>query len=171
MRFHVGVIGHDAGINIGNLEESDRPFEEGIGGFFVSGVEGARHCSTGSGGLVGEFEADEGVTVGLFEREVGGFDRVPGVEFVGGSFGKEQRILNGESHIGPAQLGKNACIFELNQTVDDALGVDNDIDLIDRDAEQPLGFDDFQPFVHEAGGIDGDFAAHPPSGVGEDIFG
>lgn len=54
--------------------------------------------------------------------------------------------------------------------MDDALGVDDDFDFIYGGAEEPVGFDDFEAFVHQGCAIDGDFAAHCPGGVGEDLL-
>ena len=55
--------------------------------------------------------------------------------------------------------------------MDDAFPVDHYLDLRFRNVEEPAGLDDFEPLVHEGGGIDRDFGAHLPIGVLERPFG
>lgn len=54
--------------------------------------------------------------------------------------------------------------------MDDALGVDDDIDASHFDIEEPAGLDHFEAFIEERCGVDGDFAAHVPCGVLEGLF-
>ena len=48
--------------------------------------------------------------------------------------------------------------------------MDDDVDLVGSDAEEPAGFDDFETLIHHGGGIDGDAVAHFPVGVGEGLI-
>ena len=43
-------------------------------------------------------------------------------------------------------------------------------DLLAVNSKQPVRFDDFEPFVHHGGGIDGDAVAHPPVGMRQSLF-
>ena len=52
----------------------------------------------------------------------------------------------------------------------DALRVDEHLDVFSPDVEQPAGLDHLQPFVHQGGGVDGDFFAHFPVGVGQGLL-
>jgi len=54
--------------------------------------------------------------------------------------------------------------------MDDALGMDNDLDAVHADVEEPACLDHFEAFVEEGGGIDGDLAAHDPGRVFEGLF-
>jgi len=56
-------------------------------------------------------------------------------------------------------------IDEFDQRVDDALMVDHHVDLLERQPEQPVGFDDLEALVHERGRVDGDLRAHRPARV------
>ncbi len=49
-------------------------------------------------------------------------------------------------------------------------GMDKDFYLLGGDAEEPLGLDDFKPFVHHRGGVDGYLCSHAPVGVAERLF-
>ena len=51
--------------------------------------------------------------------------------------------------------------------MDDALGVDDHVDLIEAHVEEPAALDDLEPLVHEGRGVDGDLAAHDPRRVGQ----
>src|SRR3990167_3570704 len=55
--------------------------------------------------------------------------------------------------------------------MDDALGVDEDLDVFDIDIKKPAGLDDLQAFVHQGGGVDGDIFAHVPVGVIQSLSG
>ena len=54
--------------------------------------------------------------------------------------------------------------------MDDRLWVYDDINLIRTNTEEPMGFDDLEPFVHERGGVDRDLPAHPPRGMLQGFF-
>ena len=43
--------------------------------------------------------------------------------------------------------------------------MNDDVDALHADAEEPAGFDHFKAFVEECGGVDGDLRAHFPSRV------
>ena len=46
-----------------------------------------------------------------------------------------------------------------------ALRVHDGINAVAGQVKEPVRFDDFQTLVHQAGAVDGDLAAHLPSGV------
>ncbi len=54
--------------------------------------------------------------------------------------------------------------------MDDRLRVDDDLDLFEGDVEEQVRFDDFQPFVDQGRGVEGDDRAHAPRGVGERLL-
>ena len=43
--------------------------------------------------------------------------------------------------------------------------MDDYVDFVEVRAEEPLGFDYFEAFVHEGGGVYGDALAHFPVGM------
>lgn len=91
----------------------------------------------------------------LVERDVGGI--VEGVS-------------DGEFHVGRGDVGEDRTVGELDHAVNLALWVDGHIDVIVIEAEKMVRFDDFEPFVDPGGGVDGDFGAHVPRGVGQGVF-
>src|SRR5688500_18477720 len=54
--------------------------------------------------------------------------------------------------------------------MNDALRMDDDVDTIHFDAEQPARFDHLQALIEERSGIDGDLPAHDPRGMFEGAF-
>ena len=54
--------------------------------------------------------------------------------------------------------------------MDGGLRMDDNVDLVGADTEEPAGFDDLEAFVHHGGGINGDAVAHAPVGMGEGLF-
>src|SRR5215510_13951449 len=55
--------------------------------------------------------------------------------------------------------------------MNDAFPMDHDLDLGFRNIEEPSGFNDLEPFVHQGGGIDRDFGAHLPVWMLQCAFG
>lgn len=53
--------------------------------------------------------------------------------------------------------------------MDLAFGVDDDADFFEGDLEKDVGFEDFEGFVEQKGGFDGDFGAHLVARVGEGL--
>ncbi|MNM84848.1 hypothetical protein D3C81_969500 [compost metagenome] len=75
-------------------------------------------------------------------------------------------IGNGRAHVGVAKLGEHRAVGVRHHRMDDALRVDQHLDLLRRGAEQPMGLDHLEPLVHHRGRIHRDLAAHHPFGVG-----
>ena len=76
----------------------------------------------------------------------------------------------GKAHVGVAELREHAAVDELDHGVHDALRMDDDVDARHFHVEEPAGFDHFEAFVEEGGGIDGDLAAHVPGGMLERLL-
>ena len=66
-------------------------------------------------------------------------------------------------------MGLDAAILELNAAVDDALWVDHDLDVGGLHVEQPAGFNDLEPLVHQGCGVNRDLGAHVPIRVSEGL--
>jgi hypothetical protein len=67
-------------------------------------------------------------------------------------------------------LGQHRAVDELDHRVDDRLGVHDDVDPLEGDAEQPVGLQDLEPLVHEGGRVDRDLRPHPPRRVAERLL-
>src|SRR5277367_6364053 len=50
------------------------------------------------------------------------------------------------------------------------LRMDHHVNFVEAHAEEPLGFDDFEAFVHHGGGINGDALAHLPIWMRQGLF-
>ena len=81
------------------------------------------------------------------------------------SFWIGEGVLNRQTHVGRADLGLNGAIIELDQRVDDTLGMHHYIYFIVRDLEKAMGLYDLHSLVHQSGGIDGDLVSHAPGGM------
>ena len=164
----VGV--HDAGDGLPDLREGDAAVEEGGDGDFISGVEDGGERAAFGAGADGEVEGWEDVAAGGFEVEFSEGGEVEGSEGIGDAVRVGDGVVDGEAHVGAAELGEDRAVGEFDHGVDDALRVDDDIDASHFDIEEPAGLDHFEAFVEERGGVDGDFAAHVPRGVFEGLF-
>ena len=61
-------------------------------------------------------------------------------------------------------------VDEFHHGMDDALSMDDHIDLGPRDMKEPSGFDHFQALVKQGRGVDGDLGAHVPGGMFQRLF-
>jgi hypothetical protein len=143
----------------------DLAVEEGIDGDFVGGVEDGWECAADGAGVAGEVEGGEIVRAGGFEVQGTDLGEVERLQIVRDAVGPGDGVLNGEAHVAVAELGDDAVVGELDHAVDDALRMHDDLDLVHRHVEEPLGLDHFEAFVEERGAVDGDLAAHGPGGM------
>jgi hypothetical protein len=81
-----------------------------------------------------------------------------------------ESVLDRHAHVGWSELCEDGAVDEFDEGVDDGLGMNDDVDLIGTQVEEPARFDDFEAFVHQGGGIDGDAVAHFPVGMGESLL-
>ena len=72
---------------------------------------------------------------------------------------------NGNPHVGITQLRQYRAVDIFHHGMDDALRMDDHIQLLGRHVEEELGLDQLQPLVHERGRVDRDLAAHRPLGM------
>ena len=68
-------------------------------------------------------------------------------------------------------MGEDGAIGKLDEAVDDALRMDDHLDLIEGQVEKPHGLHHFETLVHERRRVDGDLAAHRPGRVRERLVG
>ena len=73
-----------------------------------------------------------------------------------------QRILDRQPHVRGAHLRDDGMILILHHRMNDALPVDDHIDLLIRKIEEMMRLDDFKTFVHHGRAVDGDAPAHVP---------
>ncbi len=107
----------------------------------------------------------EAVEVRGRELEIAALGQIEAGQGEPEAFGKGQGVDNGNPHIGNSHLGHHRAVDIFHHRMNDALGMDQDLDLFHRGAEKPMGLDHLQPFVHQGGGVNGDFFAHGPVGM------
>ena len=72
---------------------------------------------------------------------------------------------DGDPHVGITQLCQYRAVDIFHHGMDDALRMDDHIQLLGRHVEEELGLDQLQTLVHERGRVDRDLAAHRPLGM------
>ena len=77
----------------------------------------------------------------------------------------EQRVLDGQAHIGRPHLRLDRAVGELHHGVYGALRMHHHLDALPRHAEQPVRLDDLKSLVHQSRGVYGYLLAHLPGGV------
>ena len=159
------VAVHDGFHQAADVEETDLVFEEELDGFFVGAIGGAGAKAALLDGLFAGRKAAEGLFVCHIEGQhlEGGEIQLRHHARHTGRVG--QRVLDGDAHIGHAQLRNDGVVAVLDGGVDDALALDDDLDLLRGQTEQPDGFDQFQTLIHQGGRVDGDLRTHVPVGV------
>ena len=168
--FDIGVGEHDFLDRAPDLREFNFSGEKFFDGDFVGGIENrgegspffSREAGKIQGGETDGIRGLKGEGTDLFKTEL--------AKSIRKSIREGDGILDGETHVGVTELCQLGAIFEFDKGVDDALRMDNDIDLLDWDIEEPSGLDHFESFIEERGGVDGDLLTHCPSGVFEGLF-
>jgi len=173
--FEAGVLNgdvevHDAGDDVGDPGEPEFTATEPVDGDLIGGVEDGGEGAAHGAGMACEIECGETGGVGLFELEGANPREIGGDAVVGGTSRIREGVLDGEAHIRGGELGEDGAIDEFDHRMDDALGVDDDLDAVHADVEEPAGLNHFEAFVEERGGVDGDLASHDPGGVFEGLF-
>ena len=157
--------------DLGDIVEGNQVFEVGRDGHFVGGVERAGRVAAAAQGLEGQRQAGEARGVGRLEGQVAEGGEVELLVADGQAAGETEREPDRLPHVGAAELGDHGAVHELDHGVDDGFGVHDHVDLVGLEVEEPLGFDDFEAFVHHRGGVDRDLGAHVPVGVLEGLGG
>ena len=166
-----GGLGHGLLDDMRHLEESASSFAESEVDHFVSRIQNAWDVTTLLHRLVSQTEVRETLQVGLFEGEVMRCEEVESWYIALPAFGIGERILDRQSHVGCTELCLDTTIDELHGGVYDRLRMDEHLDAIDRQVEEPTCLDDLEALVHHAGGVDGDLSTHLPVGVLERLCG
>src|SRR3984957_18966041 len=150
----------------GNLIERDVAFEEGGHGHFIGRIQSDRFGSPGFDRCVGQTETREFTHVWREEvQSTQVSDREAHIRF--NAFWIRQSVEDGQAHIGYGELSKYTAIHEFHHGMNCGLRVDNDFHFGGRKVKQSARLDDFEAFVHQSCGIDGNALAHFPGGMVE----
>ena len=68
-------------------------------------------------------------------------------------------------------MREHGAVAELDKGMHNALTVNHDMNLFQREAVKAHGLNDFQALVHERGAVHGDFRAHAPVGMFQGVGG
>src|SRR6185312_8541509 len=92
------------------------------------------------------------------EVEPRGFDQIEEFYTGGHPLGPGERTGDRRAHVRRAELREERAIEVLDERVDDALRVHDDIDTVRRQREEKAGLDELQALVHQGRRIDRDLA-------------
>ena len=138
-------------------------------GSLVGAVGGAGCQPALADGFFARRQTAEGFVVGLGNAQLGQRRKIQLRHRAGHTLGPCQRILDGDAHIRHAQLRQNGMVAELHRRVDDAFALDDNLNFILRQTEQPRCLDQFKTLVHQGRRVDGDLCPHIPVGMLERI--
>ena len=145
--------------------------EEGVDGDFVGGVEDGGQGAAGLAGPAGEVEGGEIVAArGASKSSFASLAKSSGSRLFGTRSGQVSAYWIGKHMSVWLSWASTEPIDELDHRVDDALRMDDHVDAVHVDAEEPAGLDHFQALVEERGGVDGDLAAHVPGRMFERLL-
>ena len=151
-----GIFNKAAGLHavkdhLGNLREGDSALQELLHGIFVCCVKGCGNISAFPDRIEGVAKGRECLHVGTLEGDPAKGIEVKSFSRHGAALRIVEGILDRQAHVRDTQLGDDTAVLIFHRRVDDALGVDQDLDLRGIDVEQPAGFDDFQALIDEGG--------------------
>src|SRR5205823_10779033 len=108
-----------------------------------------RRAIARAGGLEDDAEARVTRALDLTEAQHAGRDEVEAREVVRRARAAEERVLDRQPHVWSRELRLEAAVGELDERVDDALGVPDDVDALVGDAVEPMRLDDLVALVRE----------------------
>ncbi len=161
---------HGSGDHLYNTVKADQAFKKGLHRHLIGGVEHRGHGPPGLQGLVGHPQGGELLMVGKGKGQVVEFDQIQGRDACLQPLGIGEGIGDGDPHIGDTELGDQGAVHIFHQGVNHPLGMDQDLDPLRGDLEEPVGLDDLQSLIHHGGGIHGDLGPHLPYGMGQGLL-
>ena len=120
-------------------------------GDFASGVEHAGHVATASNGLVSQCQTGETLHVGTLKMQCAETEEVERLTGERQTLRVTEGILDGEAHVGRAQLSHDGSVGKLHGRMDDALGMYYHLDVFGFYAVEPMSLNHFKPLVEHRG--------------------
>ena len=111
------IIAADAGF--AHLEEAAAVLEEGAVDHLVGGIDDTRHVAALSQCLVGHCQTAELLEVGLEKLQMLGLEEIQPIATQRQPTGERERILDGQPHVGYAELRLDGTVLELYGAMDD----------------------------------------------------
>ncbi len=154
-----------------DLEKVQSAVQERLHGNLVGGIQHGRRQSTSPCRRLRQRETTKLVEVRRAEVEARRSDEIQEFYTGGDSIGPRQGVGDRGPHVGRSQLRKHGAIEVFDSGMHDALGMDDNLDLLGQHAEQQAGLDELQSLVHEGRGIHGNLASHHPVGMSDRLLG
>ena len=146
----------------GMRRKAELAVQKQLDGDLVGRVQHDRQRPAGAQRAVGQAEAGKAVVRRRREVEPAGAREVERRQRRLPALGIRAGVLNRQPHVGDAELRDDRAVDQLHHRVHDRLRVDDDVDLIGGDVEQPVRLDHLEPLVHQRRRVDGDLPAHLP---------
>ena len=160
---------HDGGDALPDAGKGEFLGAEGIDSDLVGCVKNRGQGATAGTRAAGEIERGKVGAARCFKFEFRQGLEIERAQATLEALWPSERILDGEAHVGPAELGEHRAVGEFDHRVDDALWMNHDVDAFHADAKKPASFDHFQAFVEQGCRVDGDLRAHFPGRVLEGL--
>ena len=135
---------------------------------FVGCIHYARHIAAAAYRLVSHCETTELLHVGLEELERL-TEQVETVAVQWQTLGEREGILYRQAHIGHTELRFHAAVAELHRTVHYRLRVDEHLNLLSLNAEEPLRLDNLEALVHHRRRVYRNLRSHLPCRMAQSV--
>jgi hypothetical protein len=129
---------------------------------FIGRIQHGRYGATGTQRGVRQAQARKAVRLRVLERQASDRCEIERANAGFDSFRVGERVRDRDPHVRIRKLRDHRSVDVLDQRMHDALRMDQDLDPLGRQVEQPARFDYFESLVHHRRRVDGDLAAHDP---------
>ena len=155
-----------------DVEEADPAVEERVHRDLVGGVVRARERPAALAGLARQRQQREGLESGASNARVSPAARSSGSTRRRRPLRIGERERDRHAHVRACpRCASSGAVAEAHERVDDRARVDDDVDPLVRDTEQPVRLDQLETLVRERGRVDGDLRAHAPRRMLERLAG
>src|SRR5690606_5885596 len=148
-----------------NVEEANSALQERFDSDFIRCGKRRRRSRTPIKGASSEVKRRETGWIGRLESKLSKCGQVQACSGYRSTIWPGERVGYWDTHVRRAELGEDRTVHIMHQTVDGALGVDDNVDRFGWKTKQIGRLDQLQTLVHKGGAIDGNFAAHAPHRV------
>ena len=151
----------------GDGKEADSPGEKRCHSHFIGGIEHGAGASALRQDFASELERGKSLLIRGFEAERAERGQIEALGRSMHALGPGQAIGDGRAHIGAGHLREDRPVTQMHEAMHDRLRMDQNVELVRREPEEVMRFQQLEPLVHQRGRIDRDLGAHRPVGVVE----
>ena len=154
--------------DLGNAAERDLLVQKQLHRDLIRRVEHGRRRATSPRGVTTHDVGREPLWLERFERQRPRGHRIePAHAMVGHPVGIGQRVQYWQLHRWESYLRQHRAVYELGESMNDGLRMNDHLNLVVAHREQEMRFDHLERLVHERRRIDRDFPPHGPGGMFE----